>query len=145
MIYGPDWEFVLNPRCASFTLIEAFAAIGYRRQWPPHLVPPKTKAIRAVVQRDEADRMRSIFAMYQNVTAARDPDNFDPDLPFDDWLAGEPFMVDGFDLKREPQSTWLDGATDIIRFDHLQDDLDAFCDKVKIPHLTLKHFHKTVA
>lgn len=143
MIYGPDWEFVLNPRCASFTLVKAFNDIGFRRNWPLHLVPPQKTAIRAVVQRDNDDRMQSVFRFSQDYTSRAFPDKYDPDLSFEDWLAGEPFMVDGFDLKREPQSTWTDGATHIIRFDHLQDDLNDFCDIVGIPHLTLEHHHKT--
>ena len=122
MITGPDWLLIENPKTATQAMRSAlseFPVTAHRHQpfWGG------SKRVRAVFVRNPFDRM--VSAYLYNVHHTRRGK-----VPFSDWLQGAPWFDLGHDLKRTSQMIWAWGATDVMRYESLDEDWPALLQKI---------------
>lgn len=119
MIVADGFIFVLNPKCASTSILAALRGVGVnvgQRHTP--LSEPPSKPLVACVVRDDESRLRSAW---RKSTPS-----------FEAWKAkteGDPWIAFGeTDIRDVPQSTWLRHVNTVLHFDNLADDWRKFCD-----------------
>ena len=133
MIHAPNFSFTLNPKCASTSIVIAMIQNDLRVVGERHKVTRTDSKIRAVVQRDDDERMRSGWRAWGNGET------------FSAWLDGPPcFASEGVDFKTTPQTYWTDNATHVLRFSHLATDWAGFCEVVGLKITSLEHANRTL-
>lgn len=130
--------FVRNPKAASSSINHALQHLGHSHCKYHGAYHDVKRPIRFGVVRNPFDRMVSAW---NHFTKPLWEENFY------DWLVGEGHrVVPGIDTKRTSQFYWLDGCTDILRFENLKEDYQNILDKIGIgfplPELNIKpHKH----
>lgn len=138
MMLGERFLLVENPKTASTSIshaLEPYAKRVMRKHSNlQHMTADMNRRYRVYVVRNPFDRMVSGY--HQNTRRRTKLENVQ--MNFEDWVLGDPWVLETADFKRTSQQFWGHKCNELLRFEHLEEDFARLCQKLGL-ECTLPH------